>query len=181
MQINSYAAGFELTPSLRALVESQLLEALRSFNAHVQSVAVHLATMIGRHETVRTSCEIVVSPRASSEIRVRTGDAQMPVSIDRAARAIRSAVELEASKPASASPPAAARTRADDAFELLLHENWISQHQREMLERPENYLRPLRIRQYSSAPPKEQNASSHESAYALVGRGNELVGRGTDE
>jgi ribosome-associated translation inhibitor RaiA len=40
MQINIYAVGFELSPSLRGLVESRLLEALRSFDQHIQSAAV---------------------------------------------------------------------------------------------------------------------------------------------
>ena len=35
-----------------------------------------------------------------------------------------------------------------DVLEIVLKDNWISQHQREMLERPENYLRPIRVREY---------------------------------
>jgi hypothetical protein len=45
----------------------------------------------------------------------------------------------------------AADTRPD-ALELVLHDNQISQEQREWLERPENYLRPIRIRGYWRRP-----------------------------
>lgn len=179
MQINTYAVGFELTPSLRGLVESRLSEALRSFAPHIQSTVVHLSAQAGG-EAGGTSCEIVVSFRATGEVRVRTEDPQMQTSIERAIRVIRSAVEREMSKPVSASTAAPEHAVVDGAFELLLHDNWISQQQREMLERPKNYLRPVRIRQDSSAPRKQENASFHESAYALVGRGDELVGRGAD-
>lgn len=43
-----------------------------------------------------------------------------------------------------------------DVLEIVLKDNWISQHQREMLERPENYLRPIRVREYWR-PPIEEN------------------------
>ena len=180
MQIHTYALGFELTPSLRGLVESRLFEALRSFDPDVQSAIVRLSA-VGRHEAGGTSCEIVVSLRATGELRVRTEDAQMQTSIDRAIRAIRSAVEREVSKPVSASMAAPERAGVNGAFELPLHDNWISQQQREMLERPEHYLRPVRIRPYSAVPRMADNAPSHESAYALVGRGDERVGRGATE
>ena len=39
------------------------------------------------------------------------------------------------------------RRAGPDALELVLHDNLISQQQREWLERPENYLRPIRIRE----------------------------------
>jgi hypothetical protein len=41
----------------------------------------------------------------------------------------------------------AAEHSAPDTLELLLHDNRISLLQREILERPENHRRPVRIRQ----------------------------------
>ena len=111
MQINTYAVGFELTPSLRGLVESRLLEALRSFSPHIQSAVVHLAAMADatrQSEQVAKSSSAFVRP---ARIACAPRMPQMQASIDRAIRAIRSAVEREVSKPASASPAASRRAR----------------------------------------------------------------------
>ena len=110
MQINTYAVGFELTPSLRGLVESRLAEALRPFAPHIRSAVVHLSAQ-ARGEAGGTSREIVVSFRATGEERVRTENPQMQASIERAIRGIRSAVEREMSKPVSASTAASRRRR----------------------------------------------------------------------
>jgi hypothetical protein len=56
--------------------------------------------------------------------------------------------------PVATSSPATERT-APDALELLLHDNRISRLQREILERPENYGRPIRISRI------EQNHDRH--------------------
>jgi len=48
----------------------------------------------------------------------------------------------------AASPPFVESGVHDRVLEIVLDGNRISHHQREMLERPENYLRPIRLVEY---------------------------------
>jgi hypothetical protein len=105
---------------------------------------------------------------------VQAGHPQMEVSIERAAQAIRAAVDREVAQ-RSLLPGSLSMTRVtgdpapQGALEIVLDGNRISQHQREMLERPENYLRPVRIREYWRPPGAEEDAFPEEPAHALAG------------
>jgi ribosome-associated translation inhibitor RaiA len=174
MRINIHADGFDLTSRMRSLVETRLLPALGQFREQIEVVRVDLRTPVGRHEPDTAVCEVTASLRPEGEVRVRTGDPQMLVSIERAAQAIRAAVEREVAQRWSlpGSPPVtrvAGDSTAQGALELVLDGNRISQHQREMLERPENYLRPIRIREYWRPPGAEEDAFPEELAHALAG------------
>jgi hypothetical protein len=56
------------------------------------------------------------------------------------------------------------------ALEIVLDGNSISQQQREMLERPEHYLRPVRVREYWRPPDTDEDTFPEELAHALTGR-----------
>ena len=163
MRINIHADGFELTSRLRAFVEARLLAALGQFRSQIEFVRVHLRTRVGRHEPATTACEVATSLRPAGEVRVRADNPRMQVSIDRAAHAIRAAVEREvAARSSLPGPPSVTGARRDStahrAVEIVLDGNRISQYQREMLDRPENYWRPVRIREYLRTPGAEEDA-----------------------
>jgi hypothetical protein len=67
-----------------------------------------------------------------------------------------------------------AATHAADAgpaaLELVMRDNQISQEQREWLARPDNYLRPIRIRAYWPPPRIEENEMPLELELALSRR-----------
>ena len=172
MRIHIHAQKFDLTPQLRAFVEARLLGALDQFRDRIEFVRVHLRTRIGRNEPDATGCEVVARFRPAGEVRVRTEYPEMQVAIARAAQAIRAAVEREVSQPSlvPGPPPVTGDTTTDDALEIVLDGNRISQHQREMLERPENYLRPVRIREYWRPPGVEEDTLPEELEHALAGR-----------
>jgi ribosome-associated translation inhibitor RaiA len=175
MRINIHADGFELTSRLRAFVEERLLAALAQFHSQIEFVRVHLRTRPGHHEHDTTICEVATNLRPAGEVRVQTDNPQMQVSIDRAAEAIRAAVEREvatrSSFPGSSSVPGVRGDRtAHGALEIALDGNRISQYQREVLERPENYLRPVRIREYWRPPGAEEDTAPEELEHAFVGR-----------
>jgi ribosome-associated translation inhibitor RaiA len=165
MRVNIRAEAFDLTPGLRGLVESRLLGALASFSAHIQSVAAHLRLRVGRHQPDMTTCDIVVGLHPSGEVSVRTEDALMQRAVDQAVRAIRTAVEREVLKPRPSreSPPVTRPTTANQ-LEIVLDDNRISQQQRRLLERPENYLRPVRVGEYWRPPGVEDVALPEELA-----------------
>jgi ribosome-associated translation inhibitor RaiA len=145
MRINIHADGFELTARLRAFVEARLLAALGEFRSQIEFVRVHLRTRVDGRELDTTVCEVATSLRPPGAVRVQTENPRMQVSIDRAAQAIRAAVEREvgtrSSLPGSPSVTGARRdSTAHGALEIVLEGNRISQYQREMLERPDNYL-----------------------------------------
>ena len=151
MRINVGAEGFELTPQLRRVVVSRLVSALGPFGAHIASVGVRLQISMGHAQSQTTICEVAVSLRQSGDVIARAEDAKMPVAIDHAAKGVRGAVEREVSRLQAAPRASHAAEAGPDALELVLHDNQISQQQREWLERPENYLRPIRIREVLAA------------------------------
>jgi ribosome-associated translation inhibitor RaiA len=168
MRITTHAEGFALTPPLRAALESRLFDVLRSLHDRIRSVAVRLQTRVGRNQPDTISCEIVVNLHPSGQVRARADEQQMLVSVDRVARAIRATVEHLRSH---AAPLPEARRAADSpggALQMVLDDNRISQLQREMLERPENYLRSVGVREYWSPPVADDDASA-ASAPAFVG------------
>jgi ribosome-associated translation inhibitor RaiA len=168
MRINVHSEGFRLTPQLRGVVVSRLLSALGPFGAHIQGVAVRLRAGTGHAQSDTTLCEVAVGLHPSGEVRARAEDAQMAVAIDRTAEDIRSAVEREVSRlqmvPGSPSPVDA----GSSTLEIVLKDNQISLHQRKMLERPENYLRPIRVREYWRPPGVEDNQVPEELEPALA-------------
>ena len=172
MRIDTRVDGFELTSQLRVAVQSRLLKALRPFAGRIQFIGVHLQARIGRDQPGSYSCEIVVNLRPSGEVRVRTEDAEMEVSIDRAADKARVAVDHYV---ALTPPkwPLATGEGAGGAIEIVLDGNRISQHQRELLERPENHLRPIRVRQYWRPPQIDDETSPEEVEEVLVQQGLE--------
>jgi hypothetical protein len=160
---------------VRSLVAARLLAALGQFRGQIEFVRVDLRTRVGRQEPDTAICEVAASLRPAGEVRVQAGHPQMAVSIERAAQAIRAAVEREVAKRSSlAGSPSAARVTGDPtaqrALDIVLDGNRISQHHREMLERPENYLRPVRIREYWRPPGVEEDSLPEELTHALAGQ-----------
>ncbi len=85
----------------------------------------------------------------------------MHAAIDRAAAGVGIEVEREVlrMRRAAASPPVVGDRKGDGALEFVLDEGQHSQHQREMLERPENDLRPARVRErWRPADAEDENA-----------------------
>jgi ribosome-associated translation inhibitor RaiA len=173
MRIDIHADGFDLSPRMRALVEGRLLGALRQFRGQIEFVRVHLRTRLGQ-ERDTTSCEVSARLRSASEVRVLIDDPEMQASVDRAAEAIRAAVEREfLLRPSLAESPSVTRVAGPSgygALEIVLDGNSISQQQREMLERPEHYLRPVRVREYWRPPGTDEDTVPGELAEALTGR-----------
>jgi ribosome-associated translation inhibitor RaiA len=175
MRINIHADGFDLSPRMRALVEARLRGALWQFRGQIELVRVHLHTRVGRHEPDTTSCEVTASLRPTGEVRVRIDEPEMQASVDRAAEAIRVAIERELRLRTSLGESLSV-TRVTEgpsgngALEIVLDGNSISQQQREMLERPEHYLRPVRVREYWRPPDTDEDTFPEELAHALTGR-----------
>ena len=170
MRINVYSEGFQLTPQLRGVVVSRMLSALGPFGAYIEMVVVRLQAKTGHAQPDTTAFDVTVSLHPSGDVRARAGDAQMAVAIDRAADDIRSAVEHEVSRlltvPGAPSP--AGEDAGSGTLELVLKDNQISLHQRKMLERPENYLRPIRVREYWRPPGVEDHEVPEELERALA-------------
>ena len=92
----------------------------------------------------------------------------MPLAIEGAAEEVRGVVEREASRLQAVGRAPHAAEAGPDTLELVLHDNWISEQQREWLERPENYLRPIRIREYWRPPGVEDDEVPQELEPALA-------------
>jgi ribosomal subunit interface protein len=142
--------AIDLTPGTQGFVESRLLSALGRFTTRIKSVAVHLEARRSRTQSDTAACGIVVSLHPSGMIRSGAEDSRMHAAIDRATAAIGAQVEREVmrTRRSAASTPVVGERLHDRAMELVQHDDRISQQQREMLERPENYLRPIRVREY---------------------------------
>ena len=148
MQITMHATGFDITPHTRSFVKSRLVSALGPFTDRIASVAVRLEASRSRTQPDMAACGIVVSLHPSGVVRSRAEDFRVHAAIDRAAAGIGIEVEREVlrTRRAAASPPVVGDRQHDRALELVLDEGQLSQHQREMLERPENDLRTVRVR-----------------------------------
>ena len=157
MRINVQAHGFDLTPHTRGFVESRLLSELRPFDVRIESVAVRLEARKGRTQPDTAACGIVVSLHPSGVVRSRAEDSWMYAAINRAAAGIGIEVDREVwrMRRATASPPVVGDRQGDRVPELKLDERQPSQHQRERLDRPENDLRPLRVRERWRPPDAE--------------------------
>ena len=150
---------------------SRLLSALGPFGAHIELVSrAPSGRYRPRRSPTRRLCDVAVSLRPSGDVRARAEDAQMAVAIDRAADDIRGAVEREVSRLQSvpSSPAPVGADAGSSALEIVLDDNRIAQQQREWLERPENYLRPVRVREYWRPPGVEDNEVPKELEPALA-------------
>ena len=170
MRINIYAEGFQLTSQLRAFVEGRLLSALGLFRDRIQSAHVHVRATNDRTVRDITSCDVAVNLYPSGEVRARAQKPRMEESINQAVNEIRAMIENAVSQPQPASAPSHVVKEAirRGAFEVVLDSNRISQHQREMLERPENYLRPVMVREYWRPPGVEHGERPEEVEAALA-------------
>lgn len=168
MRINVRSEGLELTPQLRQVAVSRLLSALAPFGAHIASVGVRLQTSTARTQPATTTCDVAVSLRPSGEVRVRAEEPTMPGAINRAAEDIRRAVEREVARPQAAPRESYVGEAAPGSLELVLKDNQISQWQREWLERPENYMRPIHIREYWRPSGVEDDEMPEELELALA-------------
>ena len=97
-----------------------------------------------------TICEIAVSLQPYGDVRAGAEDAHLHAAIDRASESARRAVEREVSRSlrATGSHSAVGRRAGSGAVEIMLEDDRMSQLKREILERPENDLRSIRVREY---------------------------------
>jgi hypothetical protein len=73
-------------------------------------------------------------------------------------------------RPTVASPPATDGPLHDPTLELVLDDNRISHQQREILDRPENYLRPVRVRERWRPTPTAEGDAPRVRRNASQGR-----------
>jgi ribosome-associated translation inhibitor RaiA len=168
MRIDVHSEGFQLTPQLRGVVVSRLLSALGPFGAHIESVLARLRASTGRAQPDTTICDVAVSLYPSGKVRARAEDASMPFAIDQAAEDIGAAVDREVSRLKTVPSASRGIGVGSETLEIVLDDNRISQHLREWMERPENYLRPIRVREYWRPPGVEDNEGPEELEPALA-------------
>ncbi len=99
---------------------------------------------------------------------MRTEDSQMKRAIRRAVRSIRAAVEREVTQ--AIQPLQPIQPTAHGRLTIMLDDNRLSQQQREILERPENDLRPVQVREYWRPPGVEDDELPEELARESLGR-----------
>ena len=133
------------------------MSAFGSFTVRIASVAVRLEASRQRTQPDTAACAIVVSLHPSGVVRSRAEDSRMHAAIDRAAAGIGIEVEREVlrTRRAAALPPVVGDRQHDRALELELDEGRLSQDQREMLERPENDLLTVWVRERWKPPDAE--------------------------
>jgi ribosome-associated translation inhibitor RaiA len=93
MRIIVHASGFDLTNYTSGYAESRLRAALSPCRPQLVSVSVQLDPPARAHEAAR--CEVVAHLTPSGQVRARAEHEWLHVAIDRAASAVRSAVEGE--------------------------------------------------------------------------------------
>jgi ribosomal subunit interface protein len=148
MLITFRTKGFEVEPLTRRYVESRLLSAIGQFRSRIESVRVSLDASRDRRASNGAVSEIAVHLRPSGSIRSRAEHSEMRVAVDRAIGQVRSELEREIARIPRTVPTAKEIERSHDhTLDIMLDDNRISHHQRELLERPENYLRPVRVRE----------------------------------
>jgi ribosome-associated translation inhibitor RaiA len=162
MKVNIHTEGVQLTSRLRELVEFRLWSALRPFREHVASAVMNLRGRLDRSQPATAGCDVVVTLHPSGEVRAGAQDARLEEAIDRAIEGIREAVKYAVSQPVVRTPI------GHGALEIVLDGNRISQHHREMLERPENYLRPVIVREYWRPSEVEHDEPTEKRDAALA-------------
>jgi len=181
VRINIYAEGFQLTPELRAYVDLRLLSALGRFSDRIESAVVRLRARNRRTESERASCDVVVTLHPSGEFRSRAEEPRLEDAIDRSVNEIGLSVESAVSlaQPLSVPSRITEKPIGHDTLEVVLDGNRISLDQRQMLERPKNYLRPVAVREYWRPPgvednegPEERSASPWSSSFQRKGKGH---------
>lgn len=179
MRINIHAQGFQLTSQLRAFAESRVLSALGPFRNHIKSTVVDLRAKSDRSQPSTTSCHVVVSLHPSGELLGRAENTWMDESIDAAINEVRTAVQHVVSQRRRALAPSRV---VEPAIRRAALENGtrISPHDREMLERTENHLRPVVVREYwkPSEVEHDERTEEREPALATVRRQPERPARG---
>jgi ribosome-associated translation inhibitor RaiA len=163
MTIDIYADGFQLTPRLRAFAESRLLAALRPFHEHIASAIMNLRVRTGRSQPGITGCDVVVALHPSGEhVGAGAREPRMQEAIDRAAERIREAVRHAVSRPVVGRPV------GHGALDVVLDGNRISHQEREWLERPENEMRPVVVRELWRPSEVEHREPAEERDHALA-------------
>lgn len=149
MRVHVQTEAFELTPQLREYVESALFSTIGPFADRLQQILVRLRVNTSATDAAAASCSIVVNLYPSGEIGARAEHRRLDVAIARACEELRQAVAAEVSRTLSPSDPPRRGEAGHRAgvLEIVLDDNRIPQHLREWLERPENYLRPVRVRE----------------------------------
>lgn len=161
IRVNVQADGFDLTAQIRGFVETQVLAALGRFDASIALVEVHLGAVRGRATPDKTVCSVIVTLHPHGDVRSIASHAWMNVAITRAACDAGSQVDQELRRRRHTAAPAVGRH--ENPLELVLDGNRISQWQREMLERPENYLRPVVIRERWANGDGDEHAAPHRN------------------
>ena len=164
MRINVYAEGFQLTSQLRDYVDLRLLSALGRFSDRIESGVVRLRALNGRTVSETTHCDVLVRLYPSGELRARANEPRLEDAIDRAAKEIGLSVENAVSLPQPLAVPSRNMDKpvGHGALEVVLDDNRISLHEREMLETPESYLGPVAIREYWRPPGVEDDKGPGE-------------------
>jgi hypothetical protein len=142
-------------------VDRRLLSALGRFTDRVESAVVRLRATNRRTESERASCDVVVTLHPSGELRARTEEPRLEDAIDRSAKEIGLSVKNAVSLAQPPSVPSRI-TETPYALEVVQDGNRISLHQRQMLERPENYLRSVAVREYWRPPGVEDDEGPEE-------------------
>jgi ribosomal subunit interface protein len=165
MLITFRTRGFEVEPLTKRYVESRLLSKIGQFRTRIESVTVSLDASRGRGDSDGAVSEIAVHLRPSGGVRSRAEHAEMRVAVDRAIAHVRSELEREIARTPRTVVPAREIDRShDDALDILLDDNRVSHHQRELLERPANYLRPVRVRErWRSHPDVDDDTGSRKA------------------
>ena len=127
------------------------MSALRPFRGRIASAVMILRAEIDHTRPNTSGCDVVVTLHPSGEVSAGAQQAGMEDAIDRATDTVRDAVEHAVSQPrtVSVASPVEGSVIEHGAIEIVLDGNRISQYQREILERPENYMRPVIVREYS--------------------------------
>ena len=141
---------FELEPATARYLESRLLSQLAEYKTRIESLTVSLGPSRSRTDSGEVVCEIDVRLRPSGGFRARAEHLDMRVVVDRAIAHVGSELGRDVAGVPTTVVPATANDRSlNQALDFVLDDNRISHLHRELLERPEHHLRPIRIREHS--------------------------------
>jgi len=140
---------FELEPATARHLESRLLSRLSEHGTRIESLTVSLDASTSRTESGEVVCEIDVRLLRSGGFRTRAEHSEMWVAVDRAVAHVRLELERDmASAPRTAVPATAVDRSRNRALDFVSADSRISHLRPELLERPENHLRPSRVREH---------------------------------
>jgi ribosome-associated translation inhibitor RaiA len=139
---------FDLEPSTARYVESRLLSAIGSFRGLIESVTVTLDATGSRSDPGGVVCEIDVRLRPSGGLRSGAEHSEMQVALDRALAHVRLQLDPHIARTSSTAVPAIDIAPSfGPAMDVMFDDDRLSHLQRELLERPDNVLRPVRVRE----------------------------------